>query len=158
MTWVAQKMIGLIVRHILSRGSMDRCFRIQFACRYRFIVLVIRNLELGPENGGGYKFFFSELIEIRRPLPELERARLQLQPSNTILQAAAPTILQTASYYAAGCMMHPTFYHLKGAALIRHSPPQAATGCHTMAQPRAPPAPPSPSNIPKSVLPPAQEC
>ena len=68
------------------------------------------------------------------------------------------TILQNASYYAAGCRIQPTLYHLKGVSLICHRLPQAATGCHRAAQPRAPPAPASPSNIPKSVLPPAQEC
>ena len=81
-------------------------------------------------------------IYIRRPLPELERARLQLQPSNTILQAAAPTILQTASYYAAGCRIQPTLHHLKGVALIRHSPPQPATGCHRRLDLEPPPPPP----------------
>ena len=42
---------------------------------------------------------------IRRPLPELERASLQLQPSNAILQTAAPpscrlhhTVRQAAGY------------------------------------------------------------
>ena len=44
-------------------------------------------------------------MNIRRPLPELERASLQLQPSNAILQTAAPpscrlnpTMLQAAAY------------------------------------------------------------
>ena len=76
----------------------------------------------------GIAHIYIYIYIIRRPLPELERARLQLQPSNTILQTAAPTILQTASYYAAGCRMHPTLYHLKGAALICHRLPQVATG------------------------------
>ena len=35
------------------------------------------------------------MIYIRRPLPELERARLQLQPSNTILQTAGDSLLCT---------------------------------------------------------------
>ena len=71
------------------------------------------------------------LHEIRRPLPELERASLQLQPSNPILQSTAPpcpTILQTASYSAAGCRIQPTLYHLKGVSLICHRAPQPATG------------------------------
>ena len=30
------------------------------------------------------------------------------------------------------CRIQPTLHHLKGAALICHSPPQAATGCHRL--------------------------
>ena len=57
------------------------------------------------------------------------------------LQAAAPTILQTASYYAAGCRIQPTLYHLKGVSLICHRPPQVATGCRTPSPPPPRPGP-----------------
>ena len=62
--------------------------------------------------------YTSPSLYIRRPLPELERARLQLQPSNTILQAAAPTILQECIYYAAGCRLHPTVLQTAGDSLL----------------------------------------
>jgi len=86
---------------------------------------------------------------IRRPLPELERARLQLQPSITILQTAA---LPSCRLHptAASRRMHPTLYQLKAAALICHRPPQGAKGCRT-------PSPPHPQETIKSVPPFAQE-
>ena len=63
-----------------------------------------------------------------------------------------PIILQTAPYCAADCRFQPTSYHLKGVSLIRHRPPQVATGCR-----RPPeldfPQPPNHSNLLRSVLP-----
>ena len=55
-------------------------------------------------------------IYIRRPLPELERASLQLQPSNPILQTAAPP----------SCRLHPTMLQAAGYSLLC----TILKGCH----------------------------
>ena len=81
-------------------------------------------------------------VYIRRPLPELERARLQLQPSNTVLQTAAPPC----------CRLHPTVLQNVGSSLLC-----TISGVPQGIRARGPPLLQSPSNLPKSVLPPAQE-
>ena len=53
---------------------------------------------------------------IRRPLPELERASLQLQPSNAILQTAAPP----------SCRLHSTMLQAAGYSLLC----TILKGCH----------------------------
>ena len=81
---------------------------------------------------------------IRRPLPELERVRLQLQspmpsnPASCILQ-----ILQSSYIADFGIAILPACNHLKGVALICHSPPQAATGCPNSAHLQSPAGPES---------------
>ena len=53
---------------------------------------------------------------IRRPLPELECASLQLQPSNAILQTAA----------SPSCRVHPTMLQVAGYSLLC----TILEGCH----------------------------
>ena len=55
-------------------------------------------------------------IYIRRPPPELERASLQPQPSNTIVQTAAPP----------SCRLHPTVLQTAGSSLLC----TILKGCH----------------------------
>ena len=61
-------------------------------------------------------YIYSLYIYIRRPLPELERASLQLQPSNAILQTAAPP----------SCRLHPTVLQAAGYSLLC----TILKGCH----------------------------
>ena len=69
-------------------------------------------------------YIYIYILYICRPLPELGRARLQLQSSNTILQNSIMP----------SCRLHPTGLQTAGSSLLLPSsrgvtnPPQAATG------------------------------
>jgi len=92
---------------------------------------------------------------IRRPLPELERARLQLQspmPSNPASQSLRIlTLLEASEHPSIPDCSNPLFDHLKRMSLIRHRPPQGSTAGQT-------PSSPQPALALKPELPPLQEC
>ena len=96
-----------------------------------------------------------------RPLPELERASLQLQspmPSNPASPKPAnpdtPPGIRASKHPSIPDCRNPLFDHLKGMSLIRHRPPQAAKGS-TAGQSLSPP---HPTLALKPELPPLREC
>ena len=93
------------------------------------------------------------ILDIRRPLPELERASLQLQspmPSNPASPKPSnpdtPGGIQASKHPSIPDCRNPLFDHLKGEAL---SSRRRAPGAHRPfldADPEPPPHPPWPSN------------
>ena len=88
---------------------------------------------------------------IRRPLPELERASLQLQspmPSNPASPKPSnpdtPRGIRASKHPSIPDCRNPLFDHLNGMSLIRHRPPQAATGVHSRSDLEPPPPRPGP--------------
>ena len=85
---------------------------------------------------------------IRRPLPELERASLQLQspmPSNPASPKPSnpdtPRGIQASKHPGIPDCRNPLFDHLKGEALSSRRTPQGSTGNSSQAHPE-PPHPP----------------
>ena len=100
-------------------------------------------------------------IYIRRPLPELERARLQLQspmPSNPASPKPSNPIthpgIQASRHPSIPDCRNPLFDHLEGATARRHRGPQDVTG-HLSMRTLSPPPPPL---VLKLALPPTREC
>ena len=104
-------------------------------------------------------------IHIRRPLPELERASLQLQspmPSNPASpkpsNADTPRGIQASRHPSIPDCRNPLFDHLKGVTAPPSRTPQASTGVHRPLLDADPEPPFPPPWALKLMLPPAQEC
>ena len=99
---------------------------------------------------------------IRRPLPELERASLQLQspmPSNPASPKPAnpdtPRCIRASKHPSIPDCRNPLFDHLKGVTARRKPGPQGISGRQTPEPPHAPFWFPWALRL---MLPPAQEC